>query len=116
MSLLLSKRPIVGLTTKSCAVIRFNYLFPFKWDQPDTYYTDKETAVDVVDALFQKGLQVRFAPFPTVDFSDDCRLQSHNAKLLIDCSGELVDRSFVIRIPTAYFSTRDQLDTFKQAL
>ena len=90
--------------------------FPFKWDQPNTYYTDKETAVSVVDALFKEGLQVRFVPFPTVDLSEECRLQSHNANLLIDCSGEPVDQFFVIRISTAYFNTHDQIEIFKQTL
>lgn len=90
--------------------------FPFQWCQPENCFKDKATAEWVVRKLLKMGVQVRFVPFPTVDFSPECQLQRHNPHLPIDCSGEPVEQSYVIRVSTGYFNTLAQVETFKKVL
>jgi selenocysteine lyase/cysteine desulfurase len=90
--------------------------FPFKWSQPETRFKDKATAEWVVNQLLKMGIQVRFVPFPTVDFSPECQLQGHNPNMAIDCSGEPIEQHYVIRVSTGYFNTLNQIEIFKKAL
>ena len=90
--------------------------YPFKWSEPQTSFKDEETAVWVVKELLQKGVQVRFVPFPTVDFSPDCQLKKHEPDLPRDCSGESVDQTYAIRVSTGLFNTPEQIDIFWKAL
>lgn len=90
--------------------------YPFKWDEPQTCFKDKETVIRVVNKLLKKGVQVRYVPFPTVDFSAECQLQRHVPELLIDCSGEPVDQTYAIRVSTGFFNTPEQVDIFRKKL
>jgi len=90
--------------------------YPFKWDEPQTCFKDEETAVWVVKELLKKGVQVRFVPFPTVDFSPDCQLKKHEADLPRDCSGEPVDQTYAVRVSTGLFNTAEQIENFKKTL
>lgn len=90
--------------------------YPFSWKHPQTCFKDKDNVIAVVDKLLEAGVQVRYVPFPTVDFSDECELQGHVPHLVRDCSGEPVDQTFAIRVSTGYFNTPDDVKAFKKAL
>jgi hypothetical protein len=70
----------------------------------------------VVNKLLKKGVQVRYVPFPTVDFSAEGQLQRHVPELLIYCSGEPVDQTYAIRVSTDFFNTPEQRDVFRKTL
>lgn len=89
--------------------------YPFNWDEPESCFMDRDTVIGVNNKLLDKGVQVRYVPFPTVDFAE-CLLQKHEPELLIDCSGEPVEQTFCIRVSTGYFNTADEVDMFKKAL
>lgn len=114
----IESRAPYSLVSSSDAELRSGLIsfFPFLWNHPETYFKDKETAEWVVSQLLKMGVQVRFVPFPTVDFSPECQLQKHIPHLPIDCSGEPVAQSYVVRVSTGYFNTHSQLDIFKKTL
>jgi len=64
----------------------------------------------------EEGVQVRYVPFPTVDFSDECKLQGHKADLIRDCSGEPVEQTYAIRVSTGYFNTPEDVKLFMKTL
>jgi selenocysteine lyase/cysteine desulfurase len=97
----------------SSALVSF---FPFDWDDPERLFTDKQTAVKVTEDLLKLGLQLRYVPFPTVDFSENCCLQQHDPSTLIDCSGEPVEQYFSLRVSTGVFNTEQDVVTLQQAL
>lgn len=90
--------------------------YPFNWEQPQTCFKDKDTVIRVVDKLLEKGVQVRYVPFPTVDFSDQCKLQCHESDSVRDCSGEPIEQTFAIRVSTGYFNTPADVKVFKKNL
>ena len=90
--------------------------YPFNWEYPQKCFKDKDDVVAVVDKLLEEGVQVRYVPFPTVDFSDECKLQRHERDLIRDCSGEPIEQSFAIRVSTGYFNTAEDVKAFKKAL
>lgn len=118
VSTFIESRAPNSLVSPSDAGLRSGLItfFPFQWDQPETCFKDKATAEWVVNQLLKMGVQVRFVPFPTVDFSPECQLQGHNPCLPMDCSGEPVDQLYVIRVSTGYFNTLAQVEIFRKAL
>lgn len=90
--------------------------YPFNWEQPQKYFSDKDTVISVVDKLLEEGVQVRFVPFPTVDFSEGCSLHRHHPELVRDCSGEPVHQTFTVRVSTGYFNTSKDVEVFKKTL
>ncbi len=90
--------------------------YPFNWEQPQTCFKDKDTVIGVVDKLLEKGVQVRYVPFPTVDFSDQCKVQCHESDSVRDCSGEPIEQTFAIRVSTGYFNTPADVKVFKKTL
>ncbi len=90
--------------------------YPFNWDQPQTCFKDKDTVIGIVDKLLEQGVQVRYVPFPTVDFSDHCKLQCHDPHSVRDCSGEPVEQTFAIRVSSGYFNTPADIRVFRKKL
>ena len=90
--------------------------YPFNWEHPQKCFKDKDDVIAVVDKLLEEGVQVRYVPFPTVDFSDECELQGHESDLVRDCSGEPVEQTFAIRVSTGYFNTPEDVKLFMKTL
>ena len=90
--------------------------YPFNWEHPQKCFKDKDEVIAVVDKLLEEGVQLRYIPFPTVDFSDKCQLQRHQADLIKDCSGEPVEQTFAIRVSTGCFNTPEDVKAFKKTL
>jgi len=70
---------------------------PFSWNQPNKVFTDQKTAKQVVDALLEKNIQIRFIGF-------------HPAG---DNSGK---KDYVLRVSSAVFTSRMDLKVFLKAL
>jgi len=69
--------------------------FPFRWQSPNTLFTDKKTCDLVVDRLLEKNIQIR-----SIGFDDP----SSERKL------------YALRVSTAIFTTPQQLNQFQAAL
>jgi len=73
--------------------------FPFSWDNPQTFFSDRKTADRVVKALLERNIQVR-----SIGFSNAGVANSPH------------EESYAIRVSTAYFNTAGQIEIFKNAL
>jgi len=73
--------------------------FLFDWNNPQTCFTDEQTADWVVNELLKKKVQVRTVFFPIVDFS-----------------GQPLQQSYVVRVSTGYFNKVSDVEEFALAL
>jgi selenocysteine lyase/cysteine desulfurase len=73
--------------------------FPFKWDKPQKPLTDQKTADRVVEELLERNIQVRSIGVPNAS----------SAK-------KSSEKSYALRVSTAYFNTAGQIEIFKNAL
>ena len=73
--------------------------FPFSWDKPARFFSDKKTAGWVVKELLERKIQVR-----SIGFSN------------AGASNRSPEESYAIRVSTAYFNTGEQVEIFKNAL
>jgi len=73
--------------------------FPFLWDRPGKPLKDKATAEFVVAEMLKRDVRVRF-----IGFSDTGSASQAGAN------------AYAIRVSTAHFNTREQVETFKRVL
>jgi len=73
--------------------------FPFRWNDPETVFTDKKTADWVVAELLKNNIQIRSIGLWDSTSGDDQHVPS-----------------FALRVSTAHFNTDDHVATWKNAL
>ena len=73
--------------------------FPFRWDRPQTVFSDRKTADRVVKELLERKIQVR-----SIGFSN------------AGTSNRFPEESYAIRVSTAFFNTGKQVEIFAEAL
>lgn len=73
--------------------------FPFRWNDPETVFTDKKTADWVVAELLKKNIQIRSIGLWDSTPGDDQPVAS-----------------YALRVSTAHFNTDDHIATWKNAL
>ena len=114
----IAEKSLAGLISATAPELQSGLVsfYPFNWEQQQICFKDKDTVIGVVDKLLEKGVQVRYVPFPTVDFSDQCKLQDHEPDSVRDCSGEPIEQTFAIRVSTGYFNTPADVKVFKKIL
>ncbi len=96
--MILTRAPeaIVSPSSDNQLLSGLTVFFPFNWDKPEQLFKDKKTADKVVKELSKKNIQIRSIGLVDSKQSDE--------------------KSYVLRVSTAIFNTKQQIERFKLAL